>query len=328
MPSNTFKRTDIRYFSSALAELSHSGIDTFLLSYEITTTGNKSDRANQTIKYIFQIPDTDKHLIHLLNYLYVENPYSESLLSGNAFKLLKEHVLLPRGLSKGENGFVMPDGRDIDLLQMNPGHSEISFNPNRKPTTLGDVSRQFNNLSIPEANRTEKRKVFVVHGRDQKPVEILEEFLNFLGLQRMKWSEAVSLTGKTQPHTFEIVKAGMAQAAAIIVIFSPDELARLKEEFSSANDSEDQLFGQARPNVILEAGMAYAHAPEKTIFLKSGITREISDIAGFNWVKLDGEWDSRNDLKNRLVSAGASVHTGELNLGDPKAGAFKVITNS
>ena len=70
--------------------------------------------------------------------------------------------------------------------------------------------------------------------------------------------------------------------------------------------------------------MAFALARERKIFLQSATTREISDIAGFNWVNLDGRWDSRNDLKERLNRAGASVRAGNYNLADELAGPFKV----
>jgi predicted nucleotide-binding protein len=140
----------------------------------------------------------------------------------------------------------------------------------------------------------------------------------------MPWSEAVRLTGEAQPHTYDIVHAGMTHAAAIIVIFSPDDLARVKDDFSEMDDPDRTPQGQARQNVTLEAGMAFAMAPKRTIFVKSQATREISDIAGFNWVKLNGEYDSRADLKNRLEIAGADLRPQSENLMDPRAGNFRV----
>ncbi|TFB97597.1 hypothetical protein [Cryobacterium sp. HLT2-28] len=71
--------------------------------------------------------------------------------------------------------------------------------------------------------------------------------------------------------------------------------------------------------------MAFALARERTIFLQSAKTRDISDIAGFNWVKLNGVWDSRNDLKNRLEKAGADVRKGNFDLMDSLAGPFSVV---
>jgi predicted nucleotide-binding protein len=140
----------------------------------------------------------------------------------------------------------------------------------------------------------------------------------------MPWSEAVDLTGESQPHTYDVVHAGITHAAATIVIFSPDDLGRAKDEFSAPGDPERNPSGQARQNVLLEAGMAFAMARDRTIFVKSARTRDISDIAGFNWVKLDGSWDSRKDLKGRLAKLSKAVRSGDYDLRDALAGPFRI----
>ena len=50
----------------------------------------------------------------------------------------------------------------------------------------------------------------------------------------------------------------------------------------------------------------------------------ISDIEGFNWVNLDGQWESREDLVNRLWHAGADVKLNTSRLDHHLAGPFKV----
>lgn len=57
--------------------------------------------------------------------------------------------------------------------------------------------------------------------------------------------------------------------------------------------------------------------------MQSARTRPLSDIEGFNWVKLDGEFDSRADLIGRLRTADAPVQHKQ-NLLDHTAGPFKV----
>ena len=106
----------------------------------------------------------------------------------------------------------------------------------------------------------------------------------------MSWSDAVALTKEPQPTTYGVVAAGIAHAVAVIVIFSPNDEARLSREFA-ANDKDPELTvaGQPRQNVLLEAGMAFGTAPTRTIFVQSARTRPISDIQGFNWVNLDGK---------------------------------------
>lgn len=170
----------------------------------------------------------------------------------------------------------------------------------------------------------DRRKIFVVHGRDMRPVSVIQQYLQHLHLEMMSWSAARALTGKPSPHTYEIVEAGMRGAAAVLVIFSPDDLARVKDDFSDDDDPDRALQGQARQNVLLEAGMAFAMSRERTVFVQTARTREISDIAGFNWVPLNGLYDSRKDLKERLVQAGATVRSGDFDLMDRLAGPFRV----
>lgn len=329
MPSDNFRRTDMRHLAAALSNnTTHAGIGTFEMSLGLNTVGNKGDRANQVIRYIYEQSDTDALIIELLNYLYVENPYADTSELNTAYTQLLKNVLEPRGVSLTDNGFALSDGRDIDSLD------RIERQPAPIPSSPSSMDAPFfarfepkEKVNAPTAEPAPDRsKVFVVHGRDTRPVDVLKQYLLFLSLQMMPWSEAVRLTGESQPHTYDIVRAGIANAAAVIVIFSPDELARVKDDFSELDDPDRIPQGQARQNVLLEAGMAFVMAPKRTIFLKSAPTRDISDIAGFNWVKLDGNWDSRNDLKSRLETAGAAVRQGGYDLRDPLAGPFMAST--
>lgn len=214
---------------------------------------------------------------------------------------------------------VQPNTTTTPVGQVNPAGT-LGY---REPPSTITVDEPVSSVRLPPVR--DASKVFVVHGRDLRPVGILRRYLLFLGLHVMAWSEAVALTEKSQPHTYDIVKAGIDHAAAVIVIFSPDDLARVKDDFSESSDDPDRtLQGQPRQNVTLEAGMAFATAPDRTIFLRSGSTRGISDIAGFNWVSLNGTWDSRADLKSRLEKAGAAVRLGAYNLADDLTGPFKV----
>jgi predicted nucleotide-binding protein len=330
VPSEIFRRVDTRYIASALSEnTTHSGISAFELGLGLQTEGNKGERANQVIRYIFDQVDTDGLVIQLLNYLFVENTYAVTSDQNTTYRQLRTNVLDPRGVTLTDNGFALPDGRDVDTIET----VERSPSPPR-PVGLDNLfgslsqARESASTSTAELIERDRSKVFVVHGQDARPVDVIKQFLLYLGLQMMPWSEAIRLTGETQPHTYDVVRAGMAHAAAVIVIFSPDDLARVKDDFSQSGDPDRTPRGQARQNVTLEAGMAFATAPERTVFIRSAAVREISDVAGFNWVKLDGAWDSRNDLKNRLETANAAVRPGTYDLRDPLAGPFRVIPSA
>lgn len=230
MPSDIFKRVDTRYIASALSEnTTHAGIGAFELGLGLETAGNKGERANQVVRFIFDQVDTDGLVIQLLNYLFVENPYAVTSDQNTTYRQLRVNVLEPRGVELTDNGFALPDGRDVDTIET----VERSARPT--PSTVDDLFGPFFqtgetvSTGLSEAASRDPSKVFVVHGQDIRPVDVIRQFLLYLGLQMMPWSEAVSLTGDAQPHTYDIVRAGMAHAGAVIVIFSPDDLARVKD---------------------------------------------------------------------------------------------------
>lgn len=57
--------------------------------------------------------------------------------------------------------------------------------------------------------------------------------------------------------------------------------------------------------------MAFGSDRDRTIVVKTATTRDISDVAGFNWLKPKGEYDSRFALKVRLARAGVAVRVEE-----------------
>ena len=151
--------------------------------------------------------------------------------------------------------------------------------------------------------------VFVIHGRNLKAREELFIFLRSIGLQPMEWSKLVHNTGKTMPHITEILDVAFNKAHAVIVLITPDDEARLKETFRDSNDPphETTLSGQARPNVLFEAGMAMGRNPEKTIIVELGNIRPFSDIAGLHVIRMDNSSQRRHDLARRLEIAGCPV---------------------
>ena len=57
---------------------------------------------------------------------------------------------------------------------------------------------------------------------------------------------------------------------AVVVMFSPDDLAQLKEQLLKPDDgpNERKPQGQARPNVLFEAGLAMGRRPAKTVLVR------------------------------------------------------------
>ena len=153
---------------------------------------------------------------------------------------------------------------------------------------------------------TTAREVFVVSGRNRMAHDALFEFLRSIDLHPLEWPEAVSATGKASPYIGEILDAAFSRAHAIVVLFTPDDEARLKEPFRAENDPpyEIQLTGQARPNVLFEAGMAMARSQDRTILVELGNLRPYSDIGGRHTIRLDNSSQRRQELAQRLQIAG------------------------
>jgi predicted nucleotide-binding protein len=114
------------------------------------------------------------------------------------------------------------------------------------------------------------------------------------------------MTKETNPYIGDILDNTMAKVQAVVVLFSPDDLAKLRPELLTRKDgaSERQLRGQPRPNVLFEAGLALGRHPDKTILVEVGRLRKFSDIAGRHVVRLSNDYAKRNDLANRLEKLG------------------------
>ena len=161
--------------------------------------------------------------------------------------------------------------------------------------------------SRPPANA---REVFVVHGRNNEARDALFTFLRSIGLDPLEWTKAVHATGRPAPYIGEILDAAFSRAHAVVVLFTPDDEARLKEQFRSDSDPlhESTLTGQARPNVLFEVGMAMGRSEDRTVLVELDALRPFSDIAGRYTIRLDNSPERRQELAQRLRDAGCPVN--------------------
>ena len=137
-------------------------------------------------------------------------------------------------------------------------------------------------VARPARERRRGTSVWVVYGRNEKLRRSLFAFLRSVGLQPIEWHKAVTLTGKGSPYVGEVLDRAFHEAAAVVVLLSPDDEARLAKEFVKPSDPahEKNLTRQARPNVLFEAGMSFGKNPDSTILVQVGETRPFSDVAG------------------------------------------------
>ena len=157
-----------------------------------------------------------------------------------------------------------------------------------------------------------KRRVFLVHGRDDRTRQAMVAFLNALDLRVVTWSEAVQHTGLGTPYTGDVVIAGMELSDVVVVLLTPDDEGRIREAFLEPRDGTEErdLTGQPRMNVIFEAGIAMGRERSKTILVEVGAVRPMSDAEGLNVVRLKhGSSKARHSLAKRLSAAGLAVDT-------------------
>jgi len=159
--------------------------------------------------------------------------------------------------------------------------------------------------------RPDSRLVFVVHGRNLELRDELYTFLRALDLKPLSFADAVRATNKASPYVLEVINTAFEEAQAFVVLFTPDDEARLRHEFVGSDDGphERELTPQPRPNVLLEAGMALGRYPERTILVEVGKLRPISDLGGLHAIRLSDDTDHRYALADRLRAAGCKVDT-------------------
>jgi hypothetical protein len=104
----------------------------------------------------------------------------------------------------------------------------------------------------------------------------------------------------------EVVETGMRLAHAVVVLMTGDDEARLLPQFITTRDSKEEVgpTPQARPNVLFEAGMALALWRDRTVLVSLGSLRPLSDLSGVHLVHMDDSTQRRQDLAERLMSAG------------------------
>jgi hypothetical protein len=152
------------------------------------------------------------------------------------------------------------------------------------------------------------RSVFVVHGRNEALRRAIFDFLRSINLSPMEWSYAVELTGEGSPYIGQVLDAALDHAAAIVVLMTPDEIAYLQPQYGDGDeDPETKPAAQARPNVLFEAGMALGRDPRRTVLVEVGVIRPFSDVAGRHAIRLSNDTANRQELANRLKTAGCDV---------------------
>jgi predicted nucleotide-binding protein len=215
------------------------------------------------------------------------------------------------------------------------GHGSPEVLRSQLSLAIGKISEHIDSGSKPEAPKSDKNAgpahpelVFVIHGRQL--IGEFHIFLRALGLKPLEWSEARRRTNKPNPYTWEIVDLALKEAGAIVALFTPDDEARLRENLWGPNENavEKQYLCQPRQNVLFEAGVAYGRDPQRTILIRVGSHRPMSDLTGHHIVQLDDSPESRQAVADGLRLAGCPVdvsgsewfRAGTFSIPDPSTG--------
>jgi predicted nucleotide-binding protein len=154
-----------------------------------------------------------------------------------------------------------------------------------------------------------RRNVFVVYGRDEPARRAVFDFLRAIGLRPLEWETLVRQTGKSAPSLSETVRTGLAITRAVVVLMTPEDVVHLHPELHEPHEAEAETADalQARPNVLLELGMALAAHPNGTLVLMFGDHRPVTDLGGINFIKVSDTPDCRRKIAGRLQQAGCLV---------------------
>lgn len=163
--------------------------------------------------------------------------------------------------------------------------------------------------SEPPAADDITRNVFVVHGRDEQARQALFGFLETLGLRPLGWETLVEACGTASPYLRDVIMQGIGMAQAAVVLMTPDDTVSLHRDLHGPDeDSYETLPAmQARPNVILELGMALATYAERTVVLFAGKHRPMGDLGGLNYVRLTDGDECLDKIMRRLKTAGCEL---------------------
>jgi predicted nucleotide-binding protein len=189
------------------------------------------------------------------------------------------------------------------------------------PTAAGaasPTSSLSNKQQTAKGNRKAKppgKSVWIVHGRDERIRRAMFDFVRSIGLEPLEWSSAVKATRKGSPYPGEVLDKAFAKASAVIVLLTPDDDAQLRKVHWRKGEEayEKRLMGQARPNVLFEAGMAFGTHPSQTVLVEIGKCRPFSDTLGRLVVRMNDSPAKRKELADRLAAAGCVVNTANSN---------------
>lgn len=143
-----------------------------------------------------------------------------------------------------------------------------------------------------------KRKVFIVHGRDNEAKQEVARFIEALGLQSIILHEQAS-AGMT---IIEKIERYSNEADFALVLYTPCDLGR------GVHETKVHPRHRARQNVVFEHGYLMAKlGRENVCALVKGDIETPNDISGVVYVGFDGQGAWKAEVAKELTSCGYEI---------------------
>lgn len=230
----------------------------------------------------------------------------------NEFEILRRELLsnsdlaqiLPQWLRQHRNldtfwGFIKQkfetyaERRTYISEQFTPALDLLEFGQ----TALPSQSSQ-NTTSAPQAIARNKRKVFIVHGRDNEAKQEVSRFIEKLGLEAIILHEQAS-AGMT---IIEKIERYSNDADFALVLYTACDQGR------GVHESNLPPKSRARQNVVFEHGYLMAKlGRENVCSLVKGEIETPNDISGVVYVALDNYGAWKNEVAKELKACGYSI---------------------
>ena len=181
----------------------------------------------------------------------------------------------------------------LDFLEF--GQSAGNPAPKPTPKPVLNMPNVFARDAATESVARNKRKVFIVHGRDNEAKQEVARFLTGLGLEPIILHEQAS-SGMT---IIEKIERYTNEADFALVLYTPCDQGRGVYETKVSPRS------RARQNVVFEHGYLMAKlGRENVCALVKGEIETPNDISGVVYIPLDGFGGWKNEVAKELKACG------------------------
>ena len=196
-------------------------------------------------------------------------------------------------------GFIKPkfptyaERRTYISEQFTPILDALEFGSTFKQPVTDQV--QNNQTSMPKQITRNKRKVFIVHGRDNEVKQEVSRFIESLGLEAIILHEQAN-AGMT---IIEKIEKYSNDADFALILYTACDKGR------GAHETRVAARDRARQNVVFEHGYLMAKlGRENVCSLVKGEIETPNDISGVVYVTLDGHGGWKNNVANELKTCG------------------------